>query len=68
MCRELKKDDLVSHCWLSQSIGKDFLESVEYEKSGDWEVKQCAGRKPYKRKTIDFDPDIIKTPLTDIGF
>ena len=61
VCKRLFQDRLVSACWLSQSVG--FQESVDYERSGAWVLKQCATRKPFPKSAIEFDPDVIRSKL-----
>jgi hypothetical protein len=58
VCERLLQDGLVSACWLSQSVG--FRESVDYEQTGPWVLKQCATREPFAGSQIQFDPDIIR--------
>ena len=57
VCRRLQQDGLASACWLSQSVG--FTESILLEKSGNWDVKQCATRRSVPGSTIEFDLDIV---------
>jgi hypothetical protein len=61
VCKRLFQDGLVSACWLSQSVG--FRESVDYERSGEWVLKQCATRKPFSESAVEFDPDVIRGKL-----
>lgn len=61
VCKRLFQDGLVSACWLSQSVG--FRDSVDYERSGAWVLKQCATRKPFSGSAIEFDPDVIRGKL-----
>lgn len=68
VCRKLKESGFASHCWLSQSTGPAFLESVSYEKEGKWQVKQCAERVPFAGSSTTVDPDLLKVDLKEIGF
>jgi hypothetical protein len=61
VCKRLFQDGLVSACWLSQSVG--FRESIDYERSGAWALKQCATRKPFSDSAVEFDPDVIRGKL-----
>jgi hypothetical protein len=67
VCRMLK-EDYVSHCWLSQSTDKSFLESMAYDEQKKWQIKQCAARQPYATGSWDFNPDIIKEDIDDVSF
>jgi hypothetical protein len=68
VCEKLKEKGLASHCWLSQSTGPQFLDSVSYAASGKWQVKQCAERWPFKGSPTTIDPDLLKVDLKEIGF
>lgn len=68
VCRMLKKDDYVSHCWLSQSTGNAFLESMTYDEKKHWQIKQCGSRQPYATGSSDFNPDIIEGDVDDVSF
>ncbi len=68
VCKMLKQNDLVSHCWLSQSTGKHFVGSIAYDEKREWQIKQCANRKSWSHDPADFNPDIIKGDLDDVSF
>lgn len=68
VCKMLKQNGYVSHCWLSQSTDKAYVDSIAYDKEKKWEMKQCASRAPYKKGSTDFNPDIMKDGLDDVSF
>jgi hypothetical protein len=64
-CSTLKKAGLADFCWLSQSTG--FQDSLLYERGGQWDLKQCAARRPFIGSRIDFDANILNSRGGNIG-
>lgn len=64
-CTVLKKEGLAEFCWLSQSTA--FQESLHYEKGSQWDLKQCAARKPFAGSRIAFDTNIFGSRGANIG-